>query len=459
MMRDNGKGVHFIGRSLNNIRYKRVEKVEYIGERDIYNLTAGATHTYVANGFVTANTGGEMDKGGSVFEAEFKNALKQWREKNYEYGIIPLFFNAYARPGVDAKYLNKERKAYMSEKDSKKAELARVQFHQAYPITIDDMFVRKARTMIPLTKCNDRLQEIYAMQPEVQYGYYEPIYDTSQPTPDSFVPFKILGAKFVRTLDEFDVNTSCCIVNHPVPGEMWRWRWFQGTDPVNSETGHSKMSSAVWDALTNSVSAMIFHRDRNFRYSYLQCMLQRLYFDQLNQGGIPELVENNIGDMYVIFQEDLGFKRNIVANMALSPDYFRKPGGKWFGISNKVDTAPRILAKMEEMAESYADNINIPWVWNQFKTFVEKDLKSTNSHRQTRYQAADLRYDSDDCLFSADFAYINALSHARHEPVNIASEMSGRKVFTRYVQSHETGYRMKLAQVDEKGRIVKILGN
>jgi hypothetical protein len=184
-----------------------------------------------------------------------------------------------------------------------------------------------------------------------------------------------------------------------------------------------------------------------------------LYFDQLNQGGIPELVENNIGDMYVIFQEDLGFKRNIVANMALSPDYFRKPGGKWFGISNKVDTAPRILAKMEEMAESYADNINIPWVWNQFKTFVEKDLKSTNSHRQTRYQAADLRYDYDDCLFSADFAYINALSHARHEPVNIASEMSGRKVFTRYVQSHETGYRMKLAQVDEKGRIVKILGN
>ncbi len=32
--------------------------------------------------FIAWGTGGEMDKGGSVFESEFKMCLKQWREKN-----------------------------------------------------------------------------------------------------------------------------------------------------------------------------------------------------------------------------------------------------------------------------------------------------------------------------------------------------------------------------------------
>jgi hypothetical protein len=189
----------------------------------------------------------------------------------------------------------------------------------------------------------------------------------------------------------------------------------------------------------------------------LQVLLQSLYYDQQKRGGVKELVENNIGDMHVDFQEIHGFKTKFTANTQL-PEYFHTYGGKWFGISNKANTAPRIIAKTEEMIDAYANNIDVPWIWEQLKTFVEKDLKTTTNHRQTRYQAADTRYDYDDAIFAITFAYINAQAHAKYEPENIKGESLDKHIITRYVQSAETNFRMKLARVDAKtGRILKIL--
>jgi hypothetical protein len=202
---------------------------------------------------------------------------------------------------------------------------------------------------------------------------------------------------------------------------------------------------------------VVFHRDRKFKQTYLQVLLQSLYYDQIARGGVKELVENNIGDMHVDFQEIHGFKSKFTANAQL-PEYFQMHGGKWFGISNKANTAPRIIAKLEELLEAYMYNIDIPWFWEQLKTFVEKDLKSQNSHRQTRYQAADPRYDYDDSIFAITFAYINSIAHARYEPENIKTEGGVANVEIRYIQNKETNYRMKKARVDKTtGKVLKIL--
>jgi len=407
--------------------------------------------------FIAWGTGGEMDKGGSVFESEFKMCLQQWREKNYEYGIIPLFFNAYARRGVTDDHIRKERKAYLALEGTKKGEMAKVQFHQHYPITIDDMFIRKSKTLVPIHQCNRRLNEIYGKDVELEYGYFEPIMDMSQPTPDLITEYKIVGARWVPTDSREHIDTTALIVHHPPANEIWKNRWYQGTDPVNSETGHSMMCSAIWDAYANTVSSVVFHRDRKFKFTYLQVLLQSLYYDQQKKGGIKELVENNIGDMHVDFQEMHGFKHKFTSNAQL-PEYFHTHGGKWFGISNKANTAPRIIAKAEEMIDAYGDRIDIPWLWEQLKTFVEKDLRSQNTQRQTRYQAADSRYDYDDAIFAITFAYINAVAHAKYEPENIKSQTAETHVITRYVQCKETNYRMKLAKVDKKtGKVLKIL--
>lgn len=39
-----------------------VDSIDFIGERKVYNLTASDTHTYIANGIITHNTGGNVEK-------------------------------------------------------------------------------------------------------------------------------------------------------------------------------------------------------------------------------------------------------------------------------------------------------------------------------------------------------------------------------------------------------------
>lgn len=407
--------------------------------------------------FVSWGTGGEMDKGGAAFEVEFKAALNAWRERNFKYGVIPLFFDAFARNGMTMEIYESEKKVYYS-KTGTELEKAKVQFHQHFPLSIDDMFLRNAKTILPISECNRHLVKIWNLKEEdkPQYGYFEPIYDRSSPTQDGELPFRLLGATFVPTSGPTDERTSACIFRHPPYDEQWKYRWYQGTDPINSETGHSKMSASVWDNYTNSLAAVVFHRVKNFKESYLQCVLLSLYYDQTKQGGIPELVESNIGDMYVDFREKIGLGRNIVPNAAL-PVFLQTPSSKWWGIRNSTATAGRIANKTIEMIDSFAENIFIPWFFEQCKTFVEKDLKSQNQQRQTRYQAADLRYDFDDVIFSSTFANINAQCHAKFEPTKTEKGEQKRR-YTQYVQNAQTGFRLRLAEVDERGKVIRYLG-
>lgn len=47
---------------LNNISIEVIKDIEYIGEKMVYNLTASNTHTYIANGIITHNTGGNVER-------------------------------------------------------------------------------------------------------------------------------------------------------------------------------------------------------------------------------------------------------------------------------------------------------------------------------------------------------------------------------------------------------------
>lgn len=425
------------------------------GRPALFKFNPETGKMFMQQQFMAWGTGGEMDKGGSVFESEFKNCLRQWNEKNYSYGVIPLFMNAYARPGVTKQHIENEKQAYLSLGDTVKGHKAKVQFHQHYPLAIDDMFVRKSNTLRPISECNRRLREIYNRDNQVVYGYFEPVVDISRPTPGMITEYQIVDARFIATSGRDDSSTTAVIVSHPPHGEVWINRWYQGTDPINSETGHSKMCSAIWDAYDNTVASVVFHRDRNFKQTYLQVLLQSLYYDQEKKGGCKELIENNIGDMHLDFQEQLGFKHKFTSQVSLP--LFLQTQGKWFGISNKTNTAPRIINKMEEMLEAFGDQIDVPWFWEQLKTFVEKDLRSSTSHRQTRYQAADLRYDYDDCIFAVAFAYINSLCYSKYDPENVKDGNREQQTFRRYVQSKETNYRKRLALVNKRGEILKII--
>ena len=112
-------------------------------------------------------TGGEMDKGGAVFEAEFKAAYNAWNKKNFNYGIIPLFFDAFAREGMTREIYEKE-KAYYYSVTGTAAEMSKVQFHQHYPMTIDDMFLRKSATIVPIHEINKHILRINMLPEETE---------------------------------------------------------------------------------------------------------------------------------------------------------------------------------------------------------------------------------------------------------------------------------------------------
>lgn len=90
------KGEYFKEKQLENLRYKTVIRVESIGEQDIYNLTTGTTHTYLANGLITHNTGGDMarfmDAKSLMFDVHNMNFL-EYNNEDDEKRIQGLFLS------------------------------------------------------------------------------------------------------------------------------------------------------------------------------------------------------------------------------------------------------------------------------------------------------------------------------------------------------------------------------
>ena len=70
----NGKGVYFKDKiDLSGAQLYKVLTVTPIGNKPIYNLNAGTTHTYLANNLITFNTGGEQGPGIAAMDQIFNN--------------------------------------------------------------------------------------------------------------------------------------------------------------------------------------------------------------------------------------------------------------------------------------------------------------------------------------------------------------------------------------------------
>lgn len=355
---------------------------------------------------VSWGTGAEQTRGGGEMEREFKACMEAFKKRDFNYGIVPLFLDAFAKPGMTKEFYEREKEFYYS----KNNEASRIQFHQHYPLQVDDMFLSSSETLWPIEKINENISKIDNLKEEdkCQYGYFEPEFDRSRPMPEgSDIPFAITGAKWMPSEDE-DPRSTVCIFRHPdTENGQWVNRYYQGTDPIFTQSGHSLFSSSIWDAYVNTVSACMNYRIKNYQYCYLQSALMGMYYNP----NTMELVEYNAGEPYIEWKIVKGMQRTIVPNSMLPPS-LQTHTAMNLGIRKGASNSKFILNNTLEMLENYGENIFIKDFFLQLKTYTRK---MTPSGKET-YKVENAKFFYDDVIDSITYAYICAKCYGHLEP-------------------------------------------
>lgn len=357
-----------------------------------------------------------------AFEEEVNSAREKWANKQFDYGIIPVFFDWTTRPGITKKFYETEKANYTTTGPEKDQVMN--QFRLTYPSRWEDMFLTEAKTLIPTARISVHEDRIINMSDEIRPtpGYFEPILDFNKPTSehDDF-GYEVIGAEFVP-VDLGSERATTWIFMQPEPG--WKWRYYKGTDPIASDTGTSNMSSAIWDKKYGTISALFNYREEDYKYVYQQCFLLGLYYNtEKDVEGVPELLESNIGTAYRDYVDAKGYFRTLVYRTQL-PQVFQG-GGQLIGIDNKGARNRFIVNKMDEMFSIYGNNFYFMVLFAQVRTFI----CTVNERGNESWGTADKRRYQDDTLFAAVFSYICSLTFDR-EPKLFKSEEE--KFVTKY---------------------------
>ena len=360
-------------------------------------------------------TGG-ADNGGKAMEREFMRLVSHWKKRNFGVGIVPVFFDKYARPGVDEESLKIIKAQYLND-DEMDEETAETRFNQHYPTTMEDMFLTSSKTLISIREINKEHDKIYNLPQEKKpkYGYMAPIYDQNSPlSPDvqefTGLTHKLAGAEFVPLGDDNLQLASTVIFMEP--DRSWINRYYKGTDPTQEDTGTSDFASAVWDAEINTVSAITKVRTGNRKEDFLQSLLLNIYYSPHGE-GIPELVESNVGRNYMDYMDLLGFSECIIPNTML-PHYLATKTGNKDGISKKGKNGVYIISAMRMTMIEYGWRIFIPEYWVQAKTFVKK----ITQHGNATWGPSNKRYYKDDVMDGITYSKMAADAYIDEKPQN-----------------------------------------
>lgn len=397
-------------------------------------------------------TGGNMESGGAAFEQEYRSAKEAWLDRDFSYGLVPIFLNYFAKPGASSRHYETEKRFYYGKKVKAGKTDPKLIFHQSYPILEDDMFLLSSETIIPTIAITRNIERVNAKiktskgSGRFVRGHFVPIYDTAQPYDDGFdIPFKAIGAKFIHATDSEiylgnDALSCVTIAYHP---EDWKHRYAQGTDPIFTASGNSNFASTVWDRLHNRPTAWVNGNTEDYRYMYLQSHLMNLYYGLIGDNnmstGIPELVENNVGGEYINYRSDRGYRHTLIPKWHL-PDILQA-GENEIGIRKVAKNSPFLINELEEMLVLYSDNIDCIDFWVQLKTFVRK-----KSVRHITYEPQNKEYHRDDILDSTNFSKI-AAETIKMKPISLADiELSAKKKGKfKYVM--DRNYNLKLVKV------------
>jgi hypothetical protein len=209
----------------------------------------------------------------------------------------------------------------------------------------------------------------------------------------------------------------------PEPG--WVNRYYQGTDPIATEAGHSKMASSMWDEYYKTVSCIVnYRKQHDHKYTFLQAMLLGIYYDTRvgRKIGVPELVEANIGTNYIDYKHAKGFYDSLVFNAQLPS---RLVGGaREVGVDNKGNRAVAIIDYMTDIFRTYHNRIYIRVIFEQLRTYVQK---VTAAGKEVWGPFNKLMH-YDDVLYAVTMSYICRASFPHLGPMQMDSIRSSTKI-------------------------------
>lgn len=370
---------------------------------------------------------GNIASHGAAMMQEFNAIQEAWMDKDFATSLfVPLFFSWQSKPGLTKEFVEQQRRYYYS----KNNEESKIIFHQTYPETIEEMFLLSSKTLIPISKINGHINRIVNKRKKVSFGYFVPIFDKSRPNLDEEpdVPYAIIGSDFIQTSGLEDELTTSCIIDDP---EESQYRYFQGVDPIQSVSGHSKIASTIRDKLTKRTVSQVFFRtkiDEDHRGCYLQVLLQALYYDKRME-TLKCNIEINQGQPFVDWIKSKGFKRMLLRNGKL-PDVLHS-GTTEFGYRKLPSNQRFLVSGLKDMLLLHSDNIDDVWFWMQCKTYVEK----TTTDGYVKHQANNLSIDYDDDIDSHIAAYFCEKS-STIEPIVKATQTLTEKYVWKLVYEH-----------------------
>lgn len=253
-------------------REEKIISIEDIGLQTIYNLTAGNTHTYIANGIVTHNTEG----------SDFSGAL----EMIYN----PLGYNVYGVPNVYDKGTSEGSKSiffigeYMNRKgcydkdgnsDIVKAVLEEVKARifikynstdpatiaqriAEHPMSIQEAVMRRDGTLFPVADLTDHLNYIESNKIEWNRGH---LVGELYQDPNGIVQFRPTDEEPIRDFPLKDNRHKGALEIYELPkevnGKVPSYRYIGGIDPVDDDhsTTVSLPSIFILDMFTDRIVA------------------------------------------------------------------------------------------------------------------------------------------------------------------------------------------------------------
>lgn len=339
-------------------------------------------------------TGSSNNTGKGAFEADFKTILETWQTGENTHGWVPLFMDWTCRPGMNSEHYKLTRSKYLkgtSEESKGLSPTERLSLFKAhYPSEPDDAFMTSHKTLVPMefiVECQRFIKEnVHDKGLRPMNGRFVPVYDENQPMPPgSDFPYVINNVMWEE--DPADSIDSPVKMMFP-PERGWIDRYFQGTDPIQNDGGHSRFSSLIWDAVGYAeeshghtifhptVACVLNHRSNNPRELFVQCALMGMYYANHGQKACKEIIEINQGHRYVEVKTGplFNLSSSLVYRGALPASY--RGGQHLYGVDLKGGKGSRkeaLYHDITKLLNTYGKSIFYNEIWSQVRHISVED--------------------------------------------------------------------------------------